>query len=160
MRFHLPEISSDLESQFQYWLIFRNILQLPSLMWGEHSMRDYHCICDQCRTVFVPMDMCICICLQWPNFSHRSCKYEDYPAWGNIGLYLRGIEVCHQQRRFHGIAGEESFQCPGSQPEGRDESQRGSFCCAWPTINRSRRKYVDQLMMQRVSQENKGWDSG
>ena len=74
-------------------------------------MRDYHCICDQCRTVFVPMDMCICICLQWPNFSHRSCKYEDYPAWGNIGLYLRGIEVCHQQHRFHGIAGEESFQC-------------------------------------------------
>ena len=38
---------------------------------------------------------------------------------------------------------------------GRDESQRGSFCYAWPTINRSRRKYVDQLMMQRVSQENK-----
>ena len=62
------------------------------------------------------MDMCICICLQWPNFSHRSCKYEGDPAWGNIGLYLRGIEVCHQQRRFHGIAGEESFHCPGSQP--------------------------------------------
>ena len=45
---------------------------------------------------------------------------------------------------------------------GRDESQRGSFCCAWPTINRSRRKYVDQLMMQRVeavSRVNKGWNS-
>ena len=39
---------------------------------------------------------------------------------------------------------------PGSQAEGRDGSQRGSFCCAWPTINRSRRKYVDQLIMRRV----------
>ena len=125
-------------------------------------MRDYHCTCGQCRTVFVPLDMCICICLQWPNFSHRSCKYEEDPAWGNIGLYLRGIEVCHQQRRFHGIAGEESFHCPGSQAGGRDENQRGSFCCAWPTINRSRRKYVDQLIMQRVEavwRVNKRWNS-
>ena len=127
----------------------KEIFNHPCFGAQNNSMIEY-CICSQCRTVFVPMDMCICICLQWPNFSHRSCKYEDYPAWGNIGLYLRGIEVCHQQRRFHGIAGEESFQCPGSQAGRRDESQRGSFCCAWPTINRSRRKYVDQLIMQRV----------
>ena len=143
-------ISSGIESGCQHWPVFRNILQLPSLIWVKNSMRDYHSICSQCRTVHVLLDMCICICLQWPNFSHRSCKYEEDPAWGNIGLYLRGIEVCHQQRRFHGIAGEESFHCPVSQLEGRDESQRGSFCCAWPTINRSRRKYVDQLIKKRV----------
>ena len=55
-------------------------------------MRDYHCICDQCRTLFVPMDMCICICLQWPNFSNAVANMKITQHGGTLDCICAGLK--------------------------------------------------------------------